>query len=757
MRILLVVHGFPPSAGGGTEVYVHDFAVALVACGRDEVFVLTRDADPHRPELSVRRTVQNGVRVVAINNLFQACASYEESYTHPALRAVARDLVAAISPDVVHVQHLTCLSIGLLEDIAARAVPLVMTLNDYWLICHRGQLLDRDGRRCGGPFDGGCAACIPAGMLAGPATYRAGRLARALPVPGAARAVQLAMKATEAATPASRTAAAMARRLRHMREAARHVDLFLAPSRTMTGMFGRFGLDETKLMVCDQGIDLAPFEGLDRKPAATLRLGFAGSFIPSKAPHVLLESAALLPPGSVTIDLIGRGAAYHGDSDYALRLDPWLGHPAIRRLGPIPHERMAAALHDIDVLVVPSVWIENAPFIIREAFAAGAPVVASNLGGMAEMVRDGVDGRLFPPGDTRELAAILGGLAARPQEVERLRAGIRPPMSIDEDAARCRAIYASLARPDARFPVVTPAPAQRAPRVGAVVLNYRTPDQTTLAVRSIQSSFVRPERVFVVDNGSGDGSADALKRSLDGATVIENAANLGFSAGCNVGIRAALDSGAEHVLLVNSDAVLAPDALGRMLEAIAADPSLGIVAPVLLSREEPDRIASAGISFSARTCRMRNRGAGMPVSLLPPGPVHDVDAVSACVMLIRRDVFQRAGDLDAEYFFSFEDIDLCLRARAAGYRTACVQEAFAYHEGGRSIGRRSARRVYFATRNHLRLSRSAGSGGAAARTALVVGLNVAYVLVSPEAPLVSGLFAVAKGAWHHAIGRYGSD
>ena len=70
---------------------------------------------------------------------------------------------------------------------------------------------------------------------------------------------------------------------------------------------------------------------------------------------------------------------------------------------------MAAVLHDVDVLVVPSMWIENAPFIIREAFAAGVPVIASNLGGMAEMVKDGVDGLLFPPGD----AVSLGGCLRR--------------------------------------------------------------------------------------------------------------------------------------------------------------------------------------------------------------------------------------------------------------------------------------------------------------------------------------------------------
>ena len=127
-------------------------------------------------------------------------------------------------------------------------------------------------------------------------------------------------------------------------------------------------------------------------------------------------------------------------------------------------------------------------------------------------------------------------------------------------------------------------------------------------------------------------------------------------------------------------------------------------------------------------------------------------------MLIRRAVFERAGLLDEDYFFSFEDIEFCLRAGGAGFHTGCVQEALGYHEGGRTIGRRSARRVYFATRNHLRLAAEAGDPkGRSLRAALVTGLNAAYVLVSPEVPLVRGTSAFVRGAWHHFRGRYGPD
>ncbi len=277
-------------------------------------------------------------------------------------------------------------------------------------------------------------------------------------------------------------------------------------------------------------------------------------------------------------------------------------------------------------------------------------------------------------------------------------------------------------------------------------------------MRSLQTSRPPLNDIVVIDNGSGDGSVETLRQSLRGVRVTPLANNGGFSAGCNAGIRAALDRGADYVLLVNSDVVLAPDGLDRLVSVMNGDAGIGIAGPVLVSREEPDHIASAGVAFSTQTGRMRHRGAGARIGSLTSGSHHVVDAISGCVMLIRRDVLERAGLLDEAYFFSFEDVEFCLRAREAGFRTVCVQDAIAYHEGGRTIGRRSARRVYFATRNHLRLATATGSAaGRPLRAAVVLGLNAAYVLVSPEAPLVSGAAALVRGAWHHFAGRYGAD
>jgi GT2 family glycosyltransferase/glycosyltransferase involved in cell wall biosynthesis len=776
MRILLVVHGFPPSAAGGTEIYTHDLAQALAATTSDEVFVLTREADAGRPEYSVRVEQRDQMSVRYINNTFRQCTSFEDSYANPPLLRVAASVISEIRPDVAHVQHLTCLSIGIPEVLARAGIPVVLTLNDYWMLCHRGQLLDLDGNRCDGPLDRGCARCVPAASLSGPTSFRIGRLLRSAPVPGADAAARFLRAAVESASVDESTRPAVVERVARMHDAARHVRLFLVPSQTIADRFASFGIEPDRLLRCTQGIDLTRFERVSRTASRTLRLGFAGSLIPSKAPHVLLEAAAMMSVESVIVDVIGSATPYHGDDRYLQALGPLLTQSFVRRTGPLPHDMMAEWFGTIDVLVVPSIWIENAPFVIREAFAARVPVLASDLGGMAEMVVHERNGLLFPPGDARALAAQLHRLRNEPDLIDRLRGHIVQPTSIQDDAIALRGMYERLTGTERRRSLATPAsspthasagyscPVARRGRsissIAAVVLNYNTPDQTWLAVRSLQTSFATPGRIIVVDNGSSDGSAAALRSSLGNVDVLETHRNLGFSGGCNVGIAAALARGAEQILLVNSDVVLAPDALGALFAAASRDRTAGVLAPLILARAEPGSIASGGISYSRWTGRMRHLAVGQSVAAVARGQVLELDAVSGCVMLIRRAVLETAGPLKEDYFFSFEDIELCFRARAAGFRTVCVTDAWAYHEGCRSIGGRSPRRVYFATRNHLKLATDVAPTTAplrALRGGFILALNLAYVLVSPDAPLLPGLAALVRGTWHHLSGRYGPD
>lgn len=808
MRILEVVHGFPPAALGGTELYAQAHARAL-ADGGDDVLVLTRDQDSSRAEYEVRTEQRGRLRIVSVNNTFRNTRTFEETYRNEAIGAIAGRVIDDFKPDAAHIHHLTGLSTTIVRSLAERHIPSAFTLHDYWLMCHRGQLLDVNYRVCDGPCGispDGCHACLPAAGGAGPVGF-AGAVAvraleRRLPEAPARQLRRVAEGLAGMMSSPKEAEDQERRRIAHMREVCAEVTHFLAPSSYIRDRFAEFGVAPERITVSGNGVDQRSFRGVQgtspvhlkadttydlpngagsptyvvsgfSRTRSGLRLGFLGSLIVSKAPHVLLDAAARLPRGSVSVDLFGAYSAYHGDDSYRQQLDASLRGDGVRVHGAIAHEQVAEALASIDVLVVPSIWPENAPLVIQEAFLAGIPVVASRIGGIPEMVADGQDGLLFRAGDVEDLSGTLARFLDDPGLLDTLRAGILPVRSIDEDIAFARSLYAGLktctttdvvqdfsAAPSTDV-VQDFSPASSVKRCAAVVLNYRTPDETLLAVKSLLASRRPLDDIIVVNNDSTDDTRDALKDVWSKITYIHTGSNLGFSGGTNAGIREALARGADRVLLVNSDVIVPPDAVEHLERCLATTPGAGIAGPVVLARSEPDRIASLGMSYAPSTGRMRHRGYRARLAAQPtPADRLIVDGVSGCLMLVKRAVFDAVGLFDEEYFFSFEDLDFCLKARRAGFGTVLAGRATAYHEGGQSLGATSPRRFYFAARNHLLLARraepAAGRFRSWSRTCSIVMLNLAHAVVSSGGSLRNRVGAVVHGTRDYVTGRLGS-
>jgi GT2 family glycosyltransferase/glycosyltransferase involved in cell wall biosynthesis len=760
MRVLVVAHGFPPAAQGGSEIYANTHALALRECG-DEVVVLTREQDPRRAEYEVRTEHRDGVRILWVNNTFRHVRTFEETYRNDIIGALANRVIDDFRPDVAHVHHLTCLSTTIVRSLADRKIPCFVTLHDYWLICHRGQLLDVDYHVCDGPEPSGCHACLGAAGGAGPAGFLGAAvlrgLERRLPVAPAGHLRSLAGRmATIVSSPGAAEDQAR-KRLEHMREVCADVTHFLAPSRHMRDRFVKFGVAPERITVAGYGFSHASFRGIERTRSTQLRIGFLGSLIVSKAPHVLLEAVGRLPRGAMSVDLFGAYSAYHGDDRYKQQLGPLLKQDGVKEHGAIAHDRVAEALASIDVLVVPSIWPENSPLVIQEAFLAGVPVLASRIGGIPEVVDDGRNGLLFQPGDADDLARALTRLLREPALLEALRADIPPVRTIEEDVRHARDLYRAHLRPRA-------AAVDSPMRVAAVVLNYRTPDDTLLAVRSLLASRQPFEDIIVVDNdrrGTTGAVREALGEAWPQTTYLHTGGNLGFSGGMNVGIREALARGAGRVLLVNSDVIVPPDCLGRLEQSFDAVSRAGIAGPVVLARSEPDRVASLGMSYAPVSGRMRHPAFGTRFGERELPAVRAVDGVSGCLMLVKRQVFEAVGLLDEDYFFSFEDLDFCLRARRAGFATVLAGSAAVYHEGGRSIGANVPRRLYFAARNHLLLAwrndPAAGRFASMWRGCSIVLLNLAHAVRTNGGSLPARLGAVARGTRDYLAGRFGAD
>jgi len=753
MRVLVVVHGFPPSAQGGSEVYAHAHARALASVG-DDVLVLTREHDPSRAEYEVRRDDRDGLRILRVNNTFRNSRTFEDTYANNAIDAIANGVIDDFRPDAAHIHHLTCLSTGIIGLLAERRIPTILTLHDYWLICHRGQLLDVDYRVCDGPDDTGvCARCLGPVGGAGPLQFLGARAMRSIEarLPDAPARVlrRAALEITGLVACEGAAVDRERRRTAHMRAVCNEITHFIAPSRYLRDRFVAFGVAPGRITVADYGFDrklfeiARPFRGRAGRLQGTLRLGFLGSLMVSKGAHVLLEAIGKLPPGSVSLDLFGALTSYHGDDGYRGRLQPLLNQPNVHAHGPIAHDAVPAALAAVDVLVVPSIWPENSPLVIHEAFLAGVPVVASRIGGIPELVKDGKNGLLFNPGDVDDLSTVLKDVLGEPTLLDRLRAEIPEVRSIQADVGMARELY--------RAGRLGATRAQ--PRVAAIVLNYRTPDETLLAVKSLLASRRPIDDVIVVDNDATENARGRLSSTDPHISYLLSGRNLGFSGGVNLGIRQALARGADRVLLVNSDVIVPPDCVGR-LERCLNTHRAGITGPVVLARSEPGRIASLGMSYAARIGRMRHRGVGMKLGDSEQMASRRVDAVSGCLMLIRREVFDAIGLFDEDFFFSFEDLDFCLRAGRAGFATVLDGSAVAYHEGGLSIGPETPLRLYFAARNHLLLS--SRLKGSRLRAPFIVALNVAHAIRARGASMPARLCAVASGVRDHFGNRLGA-
>ncbi len=225
-------------------------------------------------------------------------------------------------------------------------------------------------------------------------------------------------------------------------------------------------------------------------------------------------------------------------------------------------------------------------------------------------------------------------------------------------------------------------------RVGVVVLDFGRPDDAARAAASARSA---DTRVLIVENGVASGTpSDEYHLRLP--------ENRGFAGGMNAGLKQLLAEGCDRFLLLNNDAVLEPGCLGLLADALE-DPTLAAVGPVIL-REGDARVESRGVSVDFLWGRVRLEGHGETPR--DEAGVVPLAALSGAVLMLHRRALERVGLLDEAYFFSFEDIDWCIRAGQAGLRLAVVLGARARHAGSRTIGPGSSDKFYYSARNHVR-------------------------------------------------------
>lgn len=239
------------------------------------------------------------------------------------------------------------------------------------------------------------------------------------------------------------------------------------------------------------------------------------------------------------------------------------------------------------------------------------------------------------------------------------------------------------------------------PVVAIIVLNWNGRDDTLACLASISATAYPALRVIVADNGSADDSVARIRSSFPSAQVIENGGNLGFAAGNNRGIEAALAMGAQFILLLNNDALINPSALPALLAAAQAHPEAGVFSGRIVFGDGSNRIWYAGARWHRDKQYFEHIGYGEPdgTRFAQPGLT---DYASGCALFARAEVFRQIGLLEERFFLTYEETDFCYRARAAGFACRYVPEARFEHKISASFGGESTPlHDYFYTRNIL--------------------------------------------------------
>ncbi len=430
MKIVLPVHHFPPQYTAGAELYTFRLARWLLSQGHTVEVVCVESIDKGQVgQISAVRDEYQNVPTWRLSyNIMDAPERQRWNFDNPLIGTWFADYLAKQQPDVAHFQAGYLLSAAPFRAAAQARVPIILTLHDYWFLCPRITLQRGDGSLCETiPVDpAGCAWCRCTEQRR---FDLADRYSIGL-VGAMARQTVLRKQANVIEERRATLAAALAL-----------VDTAIAPSQFLANRYTAM-LPESKMTVLRYGLDLTRFQHLPQhRSDGPIRIGFTGQIAPHKGVHLLVEAFRRLRPGKRPVELHIYGGL-EARPDYVETLRALAGGDTqIHFHGRFENSQAPTILAELDIAVVPSVWYENSPLAISEAHAAGTPVITARLGGMAELVRDHVDGLHFTPDDSADLARVIQTIVDDPKLIGQLCQGITLPPSIDDEAHTLVSLY----------------------------------------------------------------------------------------------------------------------------------------------------------------------------------------------------------------------------------------------------------------------------------------------------------------------------
>ena len=399
MKILEVIHGFPPYYMAGSEVYAYTLSQELSKF--HNVYVFTRIENPFWKNYRISMDNIDKIHIIRINKA-KNDYSLSDKYLDKKIDDIYTKIVKDINPDIVHIQHLSHLStniVNITKEVFQK--PIVFTIHDFWMFCIRGQLITSEHKICNGPDIIHCTKCL---------NY---------------------IHTNERE---------IIEYLKHMRKVLNNIDVFLSPSKTLREFYVKMGIPSSKIIYSPYGFKKSKIsykKNIYTKDSI-ITFGFLGRIIPAKGIHILIKAFSSIKNKK------GSKLEIYGDaSKYQAYLKEF-GNENIYFMRGFDNDEIDKILENIDILVVPSIWYENSPLVIQEAFLKGIPVITSDIGGMRELVDDGIDGFLFKMGDVNSLKEILKRIIENPKTLNKLNINRDKVRGIENDAKSMTNIFGGL-------------------------------------------------------------------------------------------------------------------------------------------------------------------------------------------------------------------------------------------------------------------------------------------------------------------------
>lgn len=287
-----------------------------------------------------------------------------------------------------------------------------------------------------------------------------------------------------------------------------------------------------------------------------------------------------------------------------------------------------------------------------------------------------------------------------------------------------------------------------------VILNWNGWNDTIECIESCLKLSHLNFRILLVDNGSTDGSEEILRKRFPELVIFQTGSNLGFAEGNNVGIRHAVEQGADYVWLLNNDTIVDSGALSALVQAAEADKGIGMVGSKILYHDKPDRIWYAGALLDPRMPhRPSHRGLNEEDRGQYDAPCQ-TGYVTGCSLLAKKEMMAEVGLLDADLFLYFEDADWSARAKAAGWKLQYCPSSLVYHKVSISTGgAASPTLLYYTSRNRLYFVKRNFPGKLLHALAYDI---FEHVLVNIKKRRSLAAWYAARGIWDYCRGKSGS-